>query len=150
MKGIQTEIEISASATTVWETLTDFLSYAEWNPYILTATATFAVGSAIEFLEEIPGRGRFTIKAVFTRIEPEQEFRWRGHYIVPFILEVNHYFILEAIAPSQTRFKHGQNQTGILVPLLSWHHHFDRLRDAYIAMNQALKVRCESCNGKTE
>jgi hypothetical protein len=143
MNGIRTEIEINAPIATVWKTLTGFASYADWNPFILRATADFAVGSTIEFVEDIPDRGQFKIRAIFTQIEPNRVFQWRGHYMAPFILEVNHYFILEPLNEACTRFLHGQNQTGILVPFLSWQHHFERLQEAYILMNEALKVRCE-------
>lgn len=143
MNSIRTEIKINASVSTVWQTLTDFQSYVDWNPFILKAMADFAVGSTIEFVEDIPNRGQFTIKAIFTQIEPNQRFSWRGHYIAPFILQVNHYFILEPLGEARTRFLHGQSQTGILVPLLSWQNHFERLQEAYILMNEALRVRCE-------
>lgn len=143
MNSIRTEIEINAPISTVWSTLTDFASYPNWNPFILTATATFAVGSTVEFVEDIPNRGQFTIRAIFTRIERGRAFHWRGHYVTPFILEVNHYFILESLDEARTRFFHGQHQTGILVPLLSWQHHFEHLQQGYVLMNEALKVRCE-------
>ncbi|WP_083862001.1 SRPBCC family protein [Halogeometricum pallidum] len=34
MREIQTEIEIDAPPETVWEQLTDFASYEQWNPHI--------------------------------------------------------------------------------------------------------------------
>lgn len=144
MNSICTEIKINAPAATVWKTLTNFASYANWNPFIRRATADFAVGSTIEFVEDIPNRGRFNIKAVFIQIEPDQAFHWRGHYIAPVVLEVNHHFILQVIDESCTQFLHSQNQTGILVPLLSWQHHFEHVQQGYVLMNEALKARCEA------
>lgn len=145
-REINTEIEINASISTVWETLTDFASYIDWNPFITKATSEFIIGSTIEFVEDIPDRGQFNIKAIFTQIDPNRSFNWKGHYIAPFILQVNHYFILEPLGKAQTRFLHGQKHTGILVPLLFWQHHFDHLQQGYISMNQALKIRCEGKN----
>lgn len=34
MNSIRTEIKIHAPVTIVWQTLTDFASYADWNPFI--------------------------------------------------------------------------------------------------------------------
>ena len=41
---LHTEIEIDAPTETVWETLTKLENYPNWNPFIVSAEGTVAVG----------------------------------------------------------------------------------------------------------
>jgi len=43
MKGISSEIEISTSAEKVWQVLTDFDSFPEWNPFIKMIEGKFSI-----------------------------------------------------------------------------------------------------------
>ena len=46
MKELRSEIEIQASAERVWQLLTDFPSFPQWNPFIRKATGNIRVGAA--------------------------------------------------------------------------------------------------------
>ena len=45
-KQLQAEVEVQASAERVWEVLTDFATYPQWNPFIVKASG-----------EPVPGAG---------------------------------------------------------------------------------------------
>ncbi|VVB87011.1 Polyketide cyclase / dehydrase and lipid transport [uncultured archaeon] len=47
MKELRTEIEIQASADRVWQILTDFASFPEWNPFIRRAKGETVKGARI-------------------------------------------------------------------------------------------------------
>ena len=41
-------VEIQASAETVWEVITDFDAYGEWNPFVVGCRSTLRVGDPID------------------------------------------------------------------------------------------------------
>jgi hypothetical protein len=44
-RTLQADIEIQAAADQVWEVLTDFAAYHEWNPFIVQASSTPSLAS---------------------------------------------------------------------------------------------------------
>jgi hypothetical protein len=48
MKELHSEIEIDASAERVWDILTDFASYPQWNPFIRRIGGELEVGERLE------------------------------------------------------------------------------------------------------
>ena len=55
MKEIRTEIQINASASAVWNVLTDFRAYPDWNPFMVYLKGKPAVGERIEVKMVPPG-----------------------------------------------------------------------------------------------
>ena len=47
MKEIYSEIEINAPANVVWDIITDFDNYPEWNPFIMEISGNQIVGKQI-------------------------------------------------------------------------------------------------------
>ncbi|MBI4544746.1 MAG: SRPBCC family protein [Gemmatimonadetes bacterium] len=44
MKELYAEIDIEASAERVWQVLTDFAAYPEWNPFMRSISGTLEQG----------------------------------------------------------------------------------------------------------
>ncbi len=57
-KEIRTEIHIHATPSKVWQVLTDFSSYPEWNPFVKSLTGTVAIGQKIKVT--LPGMNFIT------------------------------------------------------------------------------------------
>lgn len=144
MDCILTEIQIQAPLLFIWQVLTDFSAYSEWNPFMVDVQATFRVGEEIEFTQTIPEGPSTKIKATFTHIEPETTFRWRYRSRLPFLLAIEQYVTLETTHGTSTRLIHGQTQTGLSVSFLNYLDYFEKPLEGYLAMNQALKFRCEA------
>ena len=47
MKEVHSEIQINAAPEHVWEVLTNFERYPEWNPYIVKASGTLVAGQDV-------------------------------------------------------------------------------------------------------
>ncbi|HBB34846.1 MAG TPA: SRPBCC domain-containing protein [Cyanobacteria bacterium UBA8803] len=142
LHGWSTEILIDAPQQIVWERVTDFDRYSEWNPFVLEAYAQFQVGSTIHFLEDLQQFGQHWLTAKFLAIAPPNEFIWQGHLGTPFLFSVRHTFRLEAISDTATRFIQTHENFGILVPFLALRGVYLVSYQGYLAYNQALKELC--------
>ena len=145
MKELRTEIEINGTVDKVWEVLTGFNLYPEWNPFIKRIEGELKVGSQLNVYMETPGKKGMTFKPVLKLLEPKNEFRWLGSLLIPGIFEGEHIFQLEQISNNKIKFIHRENFNGILVPLF-WKSLNNSTRHAFEKMNNALKERVESGN----
>ena len=55
-KQLQAEVEVQASAERVWEVLTDFAAYPQWNPFIVKASGEPVPGTRLELHMRLVGR----------------------------------------------------------------------------------------------
>ena len=69
MTGWTTEIVIDMPLQVVWEQVTHFESYADWNPFVIEAHAEFEEGKTIHFLEDLKQCGQHWITAKFLSIK---------------------------------------------------------------------------------
>lgn len=141
-KRLETAIAIEASPEDVWEVLTSFEGYADWNPHITRGEGLPRVGENL-VLQMSMGNGRSTtMRPTVTEAVPGRAFEWLGHVGVKGIFDGRHRFELQP-AGDKTRLVHSEEFTGVLVPVLA------RMLDGntlagFEAMNEALKNRAES------
>jgi hypothetical protein len=143
MREIATEIEIGASADRVWQILTDFPRFPEWNPLIRSVHGKAAEGAKLKILVESPGRKPMAFKPRVTRVVPGQEFRWLGRLIVPGVFDGEHIFEISPRGDDRVRFVHRECFSGVLVPIL-WKSMDVSTRRGFEAMNEALRKKAES------
>ena len=143
MKHIQTEIEINASPEAVWEVLTDFGRYPDWNPFIRSFDGQPADGSTFRVTIQPPGSKPMTFNPTCLVMEKNRELRWLGHLFVKGLFDGEHIFQLEETAGGKTRFIHREKFRGMLVPLL-WKQLDSNTRNGFETMNRKLKERVES------
>jgi hypothetical protein len=142
MKEIRTEIEIESPAERVWQLLTDFASFPQWNPFIRQATGEPKVGGRLAVRIQPPGSRGMTFRPKVLRVEPNRELRWLGRLWIPGLFDGEHRFLLEPLGPARTRFVQQETFTGLLVPLLlKWMG--DATHQGFEEMNRALKARAE-------
>ncbi len=142
MKELRTEIEIGAPKERVWDMLTDFEAFTDWNPFLQKATGTPAVGERLEIYIKPPGGMGMTIKPTVKTSDPGKEFRWRGKLLVSGLFDGEHVFELRP-TDGGCRLVHREEFTGILVaPMLALIG--KKTRQGFEDMNAALKQRAES------
>jgi hypothetical protein len=148
MYDIELTQEISASADRVWDVLTAFREYDEWNPIITRMRATLVVGAPISFVIAVGGR-EVKIKAELMKLAPGVELRWFGppSKVLAVAVRGEHYFRVEPQGPDKCRLVHGEHFSGFVVPFI-WRFLEADLKKAYGAMNRALKARAESVRGQ--
>jgi hypothetical protein len=140
---LRTEIDIGASAERVWAVLTDFASFADWNPFIRRLEGEATEGGKLAVRLEPPGGRGMTFRPTVTRVDANREFRWLGHVGLPGVFDGEHIFSIEAADGGKARFVQRERFTGVLAPLILRMVRDSTLR-GFEAMNQALKERAES------
>ncbi|MEX0786718.1 MAG: SRPBCC domain-containing protein [Dehalococcoidia bacterium] len=142
-REFDSEIEIAAPPARVWQVLTDFASFPEWNPFVVKASGIPKEGEPIAVSIKPAGRPAMSFRPTVLKAEPERELRWRGVMGTAALVAGEHFFRIEPSGDGASRFIHGESFSGALAPLVMAFlgNGFDRSFDA---MNQALKERAEA------
>ena len=75
MRARGSEIQINAPPRRVWQALTDFDAYPEWNPFIRSIQGDPEVGSRLSARIEPPGARGMTLRPTVRALEPGRELR---------------------------------------------------------------------------
>jgi hypothetical protein len=142
MKQLHTEIQINASAQTVWNILTDFNKYPEWNPFIRSFQGDVSEGSQFTVVLQPPDSKPMTFKPTCLKLVKDKEFRWLGRLWMPGLFDGEHIFELIDNGNHRIRFVQREKFKGLLVPLL-WKQLDTSTRKGFELMNQKLKERAE-------
>jgi hypothetical protein len=148
MHQLETRIEIEAPVERVWALLTDFPSYARWNPFVRSIEGTLEVGQSLKVFVQPPGAKGMQFRPIVLAAEPHRELRWKGKLLLPGLFDGEHYFRLEGRPGGGLTFRQGEIFSGMLVPL------FRRSLDGatkqgFVAMNEALKREAEKQDART-
>ena len=143
MKELHSEIEIDASVERVWDILTDFASYPQWNPFIRRISGELKVGERLEVRLEPPDSRGITLRPTVLRAEPNRLMRWVGHLLVPGLFDGEHSLATRPLEGNRVRFVQHEAFKGVLVRLLARSLDKDTLR-GFEEMNDALKERAEA------
>jgi hypothetical protein len=137
---IDTTVDINADRDAVWDVLSDFASYKEWNP-VMRIEGTPEVGTKlVVHLTGEGGRGmRFKPKVLAAT--PGKELRWLGKLGLRGIADGEHFFVLTTNDDGTTRLSHSERFSGALVALARGGS--ANSGAAYQAFSQALKQRVE-------
>jgi hypothetical protein len=137
---IATSVEIDAEPARVWAVLVDLPAYRDWNPFIVEAAGTVAVGETLTLRMTLPGWDPTTIEPRLVAVEPARELRWRGRLLVPGLFDGEHAFVLTPLPGGRTRLDHTERFGGLLLPLARRLIHDDTVA-AFRALDAALAER---------
>jgi hypothetical protein len=137
---ITTVTEIDAPPARVWRVLTDLAAYDEWNPFIVEASGTVAVGETLTLAMALPGRDPMTIEPRLLVVDPERELRWKGRLLLPYLFDGEHVFVLSPLPDGRTRLEHWERFAGLLLPIAR-PMVYDATVQSFHAMNAALAER---------
>jgi hypothetical protein len=142
VKEVFSEIEIQASAERVWQLLTDFASYPEWNPFIHRISGQPKEGTRLKVYIEPPGAKGRTFHPKILKAQPNCELRWLGRLLIPGLFDGDHFFSIEHLGRNRVRFVQREIFSGLFVSFLT--HGLDmNIRLGFEQMNQSLKLQAE-------
>jgi hypothetical protein len=141
-KQLTSQIDIDATPERVWQVLSDFASYPQWNPFITKAEGHAQPRSRLVMRMQPVGARGVTLRPTVLEATPRRRLRWQGRYGMPGIFDAEHSFTLTPRMEGGVRLSQDERFTGVLVPLMA--RSLDRhTLPAFAAMNTALKHRAE-------
>ncbi len=143
MREIRTEITIKATKEKIWEILTDFEHYPDWNPFILSIKGHLKKKHLLEIEAKSPNGGTMRFKPRVTSYKFEEEFSWLGSLLMFGIFDGRHLFKIIEINNGECQLLHQEKFSGILVPFF-WKKLNTATRQGFNNMNEALKSRAEN------
>ncbi|SOC49448.1 hypothetical protein SAMN05660748_2170 [Blastococcus aggregatus] len=136
---ITAAVEIEAPPDAVWAELADLAAYADWNPFIRSASGTLAPGERLSLRLQPPGGRALPIRPTVTEVVHGRVLEWLGHLGVPGLFDGRHRFELTA-TPQGTRLVQSESFSGLLVRPLRGFLDGGTLA-GFRAMNDALRRR---------
>lgn len=141
MKEVYSEIQINASASVVWDILTDFEKFGEWNPFITKISGTLKEGSELRIFIEPPNSKAMEFKPTLKKVETEKKIQWLGRVWIPKLFDGEHRWIINSIDDNTVLFIQKERFAGILVPFFT--KLLKNTKSGFELMNQNLKQRAE-------
>jgi hypothetical protein len=142
MREIRTEIEINAPVERVWDVLTRFEDFEDWNPFIVHAEGELRVGERLAVSIRPLGRKASTFHPKVVAFEPNRQLRWLGRLGIPGIFDGEHAHEVEDLGGGRTRYAQSERFRGVLVPFVGGI--LAATEEGFRRMNQALKGRAEA------
>jgi len=141
-KQLRSQIDIDATPEHVWQVLSDFGSYPQWNPFIIRAEGQARPDSRLVMRMQPVGARGTTLHPTVVEATPGRRLRWQGRLGMRGIFDAEHTFTITPREQGGVRLSQDEDFRGLLVPLLA--RSLDRhTQPAFEAMNAALKHRAE-------
>lgn len=140
-KEIKTEIIINGTKEKVWQVLTDFASYPEWNPFIVQIEGHATKGTRLKNTL-LNGGKKYQFKPILLTVEPGESFSWLGSLFFKGLFDGLHSFKLEDAGNGQVKLIHSESFSGLVSSYILKKIGNDT-RNNFVKMNQALKERVE-------
>jgi len=143
LKTIETNIVIDSNPEKIWNILTNFEEYEFWNPFMTRVKGNANLGSKIEVnIKTISGKKR-TYYPIITKCETNKELRWKGKSLLPGVFDGERIFVLEKSNDDKILFSHKEIFSGLGVKFVG-NKLDESLRESFVRMNEALKMRAEN------
>lgn len=144
MKTLETYTDIKAPASIVWQVLTDFNNYNQWNPIITRIDGKLAKNEKLKVTLLINKHSR-TITPICLNIRRNKELRWRRKSAIPGFYNIEHIFEIQVLNPKKVRLFQREYASG-LFPVLFWKKSATVTLNSFKQLNQAIKHRSENKN----
>ena len=100
----------------VWATLTDFGSYAEWNPVLTEAAGKAREGEGLDLVLALPGHDPESLDAEVLIMRLGRKLRWQDRLVLPGVRDWEYEFVLEPLENGRIRLDQVMHIEGLLAP----------------------------------
>ena len=136
------DVEINASAERVWQIISDFPRYSQWNPLVPRLKCEQRVGARGRGLLGTGGKLSVPFFPKIVAFEPNSELGWVGEAPIPGLFKGDHRFFIEPLGENSCRLRHREEFTGFFANLLG--ERVVKLAcSMYVEYNRELKLRAE-------
>ena len=145
MRELRTVIQISAPIDRVWQVLTDFNKWQDWNPMVNHASGSATVYARLKITMRGPdGNDAMKYQATVLEANPPKSFRWRATMMGGLMFTNDRVFALKEINGG-TELVNAELFSGVLLPLF-WGKMSLFVIPMLEKMNKALKEKLEAGN----
>ncbi|WP_224962381.1 SRPBCC domain-containing protein [Geomonas subterranea] len=150
MKPIHSETVLQTTRERVWELLSDFALYPQWNPLFPKFAGPGTVGGAHELVVHLPGIDPFAVQATLVTIGGGV-LSWRSTFGGRFFLSWTFSCSLELVAHERLKVRLESEFCGMLAPLFrfalarSMAEGMEQLNQALRRWGEKGNVRCMRC-----
>jgi hypothetical protein len=116
MKSLHAAIDIDAPEERVWQVVSDFARYADWNPFIVRAAGEPRVGARLDITIAAPDMKPVSFRPRVLDVEPGRLIRWKGEFKLAGLFDGRHALIVDPLEGGRSRFTTHEDVTGILLP----------------------------------
>lgn len=134
-----TSIDINASATTIWDILTEGSKYADWDPNMIELNGAIEPGSKLTIYTKLDPKRAF--KSVVSEYEENQRMVWSSGMPLG-LFKGARTFWLEPQPSGKVRFNMTEEFTGPLAGMIG--KSIPNLQPSFDAFASALKERAEA------
>ena len=143
MRELKTEIQIAAPIDRVWQVLTDFEHWHDWNPMVNQVSGNAAVGSQLIItMRGSDGKDAMKYQAAVLEANPPRSFRWRATMMGGLMFTNDRVFELTE-KNGGTVLVNKEEFNGLMVPLF-WGKMKLFVVPMLESMNKALKEKLEA------
>ena len=103
-KSVHAELVVRASVDDVWDTITDTMTYNDWNPIFRNLEGTFSEGSSISLDMTVADGGQTPIDVSVTKLIPGREINQRAG--IPGVLTAHHQWLIEPVSEGTRVVQH--------------------------------------------
>ena len=144
MKQLRSQIEIQATPERVWQVLTNFSAFPDWNPFIRSVEGDLEKGARLRVHIKPPKGMGMTFRPTVLKVELNAEIRWSGSLLRPGIFDGEHFFLINPLGEEgRVQFIQGESFRGIMVPVFGLMGIMKNTLQGFEEMNQALRFRAE-------
>lgn len=140
---IETRRRVHATPAQVWDVLTDFAAYPEWNPVLVRVSGHARPGATLDVRLQPEGAKGAEFPVEVQVVDPDRELRWVGRFAVPGLFEGTHAVIIDDLGDGTVEVIQREGFRGVLIPLLRASLE-SQTRPAFEATNDALAARVAS------
>jgi hypothetical protein len=141
-RAVEYRLGVQAPAEIVWEVVSDFDSWKEWNPLYRKAEGQMKIGTALTLEQHLPGEPAKVITPIVQDWVPYEQLHWRSKRIGGFVTAIR-YIEIENMGPENATFSNGELFMGLLLRFVSRDER-RKLRIAFTQMGEAVRDRAEA------
>ena len=141
-RAVEHRTGVKAPAELVWEVISDFATWKDWNPVHPRMEGEMRIGTTLT-VDLVLGEGpATTLQPVVQDWVPYEQLHWRTKRLRGFVTAIR-YLEIENMGPQNSTFSNGELFMG---PLVRWVSRDERrrLRAAYTRMGEAVRERAEA------
>ncbi len=139
----QTTFAVAASSDRVWEVISDFDSWSEWNPSVPSIRGDLEVGNTCAVKLVMPGRPSVKVKVTLTDVDPGRRFAWHGNIVHDRFFAGDRSLEIEPQADGTVLVTHTEEVTGAFFPVFKMLMGGAAIQAHHDNLNTGLKQRAE-------